>query len=152
MEDCEICIDVEGETKIGEGTTICKGCYDKVWNHLFQSDFNKEECIIAREEIETYHHEVTTLITKIRMIETDGLTIHDRLQEVIDMEKAYSELLYNKDRRCLSKMEHLKIIDMITEKLELQDISIKDSVGTNQIQELINKYLLNCSYLDANNW
>lgn len=160
MERCNICREVEAGTKVDNDLAVCKKCYDKYSSYLFKGDFNRIEVAQADRENKKYFD---TLITFIKMLKVAcdrriDVVIDDEIMDLRRRENIHSVNLFSKTRNCLTKLEHLELIEnnivmLYDEYFVTPDLAHKEINNIpERILSLARNYTNQCSYLNADNW
>lgn len=134
---CEICKDKISETKLVDKTEICYTCYQHIFKELFRADFTKEDCISTLKFNTEYFKEVEKYLQQVRK--------DKYLKENIKIiEGKYSLELWNKDRCCLKKNEHLKVIQLLQAREEFhKELPLINNDAYNYKED----YFIECEYL-----
>jgi hypothetical protein len=176
MKKCDICNIREGETIVNE-ITICRGCYDKVFQYTFKGNFTQKDVQESKEGIKLYYDTIRDFISFLRednretnaqiiLINTNLSdedkrplkNLFDTINELKVLENKYSLEIFKKSRNCLKKEEHIKIIRMVHDyELNPQTINMYNVKNTHENMnnisiELIHKYLVGCNYLTWEDW
>ena len=135
---CKLCDD-QGQTKTEDGKDICLRCYHKIFNHLFKGNFTIKECTETNNFLKLYESHIKYYLM---LLHQNGINI----PEIIVMENNISIQELKKDRKTISKEEHVWITCMLMEYLELSELKYYGE-GDKAERDTYTRYFNECIYL-----
>lgn len=148
MRQCTICKEREGETKTIDIKPICYKCYIIGFNELFKGQFSTIELEQTLQTLKEYRRVLNTYLFYIRQLAvTYKVSVEELLTEVMTQENMMSIELYRKTRNCLTRAEHLDIMQRINTFYRLTNLDADLEEGGDLQKDIRKKYLYGCSYL-----
>lgn len=149
MKKCKLCNNLKGETLTTDKQEICFKCYSKVFNELFKGQFTIKEALNTLEFIKHYQLKVLDICLLIKKsAQSSKIDAIGLMYSITAQENMIALDMFNKERQCLKRDEHLIVIELLLKANTLKVFdNFKFSNRYEADKQLQLDYLKGCEYL-----